>query len=100
MALKQETTVAKYRDRFEALSATLKEASDEVIVGVFKNRLKVRAEVQMQWISSLYELMEMAQRVEEQNSVMKCAQKGWEGYRLSQEIDGSGQGTVQQACPT
>lgn len=72
VGLKQSTTVTRYMESFEAILATIKGAGDEVLTEAFKNGLKeeVIVELRMQKSSSLCELMEMAQRVEERNQVV------------------------------
>lgn len=47
MALRKDGTVSEYREKFEALSAPLIEASDEMLMGAFRIGLKedIRAEL-------------------------------------------------------
>lgn len=73
MALKQEGSVAKYRVQFEVVSATLKEASDDLLVGAFTNGLKeeIKAEVRMLGTQSLLGLVQLAQKVENCNAALK-----------------------------
>lgn len=72
MVLKQSTTVAEYREQFEAISVTISGAEDDVLIRAFKNGLKeeVRAELRLQKGLTMFELMEMAQRVEERNTIV------------------------------
>ena len=69
MGLKQTTTVTVFREEFEKVSASMTEASDEMLSGVFLNGLKlkeeIRAEVMLLRAQTLREIMEMAQKVED-----------------------------------
>lgn len=53
--------------------ATVKEASDELLIGAFTNGLKneIRAKMHMLGTQSLLSLMELAQKVENRNEVIK-----------------------------
>ncbi|KAF7828587.1 Retrotransposable element Tf2 [Senna tora] len=72
MALKQTGTVSEYREQFELLSAPLKEAPEEMLIGAFQNGLKeeIRAEIRMVKAHNLMEVMDLAQKVEEKNRVL------------------------------
>lgn len=70
----------KYQESFEAISTTFKGAVNEVLTGAFKNGLKeVCAELRMQKSSSLFKLIELAQRVEERNNMVETSQKLYPG---------------------
>lgn len=73
MALSQKGTVSEYREKFEFMSAPLSEASDEMLMGAFRNRLKedIRAELRIMKFGSLQELMDLAHSVEERNTVVE-----------------------------
>lgn len=70
MALRQTGTVTKYREKFEMLSAPLSEASDDMLMGAFKNGLKedIRAVHRIMKLGSLQEMMDLAHNVEERNN--------------------------------
>lgn len=51
MALRQVSTVDSYREEFEALTAPLKNASEEVLVGAFKNGLKPEIQAELHLFS-------------------------------------------------
>ncbi|KAF7815055.1 Retrotransposable element Tf2 [Senna tora] len=72
MALKQEGSVAEYREKFELLSAPLKNAPEEMLLGAYQNGLKdeIRAELRMVKAQNLMEVMDMAQQIEERNMVL------------------------------
>lgn len=73
MALKQTGTVAEYRERFETMSAPLSDASDEMLMGAFRNGLKedIRADLRIMKFGSLQEMMDLAHNVEERNLVVE-----------------------------
>ncbi|XP_038708231.1 uncharacterized protein LOC120003349 [Tripterygium wilfordii] len=73
--LRQDGTIAEYREKFEQLSAPLKDISEEMLAGIFVNGLKdvIRVEVKMSPNLSLMDLMELAQRVEDRNLVLAQA---------------------------
>ncbi|KAG5596542.1 hypothetical protein H5410_037774 [Solanum commersonii] len=76
IGLKQVSTVTVFREEFEKVSASMKEASDGMLSGVFLNGLKeeIRAEVMLLQAQTLREIMEMAQKVEDRNSVLQQVQ--------------------------
>lgn len=78
MGLRLITMVDCYCEEFEALTAPLKHASEEVLVGAFKNGLrpKIRAELHLFEARSLTEVMGLAQCIEERNFLMSKAQEG------------------------
>ncbi|KAF7821313.1 Retrotransposable element Tf2 [Senna tora] len=73
IAHKQTSIVGKYREKFELLSAPLKEASEEMLVGFYQSGLKeeVRAELRMTQAQSLIDVMDMSQKIEERNEVVE-----------------------------
>lgn len=73
MALRQTGTVTEYREKFESMLAPLNEASNEMLMGVFRNGLKeeIRAELRIMKFGSLQELMDLAHNVEERNIVVE-----------------------------
>ncbi|KAF7810403.1 Deoxycytidylate deaminase [Senna tora] len=72
MAHKQTHNVGEYRERFELLSAPLKEVSEEMLIGFYQSGLKeeVRAELRMTQAQSLMDVMDMSQKIEERNEVV------------------------------
>ncbi|KAF7802354.1 Retrotransposable element Tf2 [Senna tora] len=72
MALKQIGSVAEYREKFELLSAPLKDAPEDMLIGVFLNGLKedVRAELRMSRAQNLLEVLDLAHKVEDRNNVL------------------------------
>ncbi|KAF7836177.1 Retrovirus-related Pol polyprotein from transposon 17.6 [Senna tora] len=73
MAHKQSGTVGDYRERFELLSAPLKDATEEMLIGFYQNGLKeeVRAELRMTQAQNLLDVMDMSQKIEERNEVVE-----------------------------
>ncbi|KAF7810390.1 Retrotransposable element Tf2 [Senna tora] len=67
-----QCTVGDYRERFELLSAPLKDATKEILIGFYQNGLKeeVRAELRMTQAQNLIDIMDMSQKVEERNEVV------------------------------
>lgn len=65
--------MTEYRERFESLSAPQIEASDDMLMGAFRNGLKehVWAELRIMKFSSLKEMMDLAHNVEERNMVIE-----------------------------
>lgn len=72
VALKQSSTVTEFREEFESHAAPLKEIGEELLMGIFTNRLKeeIRAEIRLMKPNNLFELMEQAYRVKERNWVL------------------------------
>lgn len=75
MVLRQEGTVAEYRERFESLSALLTETSDEMLIGAFRKGLEeeLRAELWVMRIRSLQDLMDTTHTLEEKNVILDKA---------------------------
>lgn len=71
MALKQVGPVQEYREQFEAMSAPLENALEEVLRGAFLNGLtkEVRCDVKLMHPKDLKELMNFAIQVEDRNRV-------------------------------
>lgn len=69
MTLRQESNVEHYKEVFEALTTSLKDAYEEVLIGAFKNRLKleIQADLHLFWAGSLTEIMGLAQCIGERN---------------------------------
>lgn len=69
LAIKQTGTVAEYREKFEIMSAPLKNVGEDTLEGVFINGLdeEVQADVLMANPVGLSQIMDMAQRVEDRN---------------------------------
>lgn len=65
--------MTEYREKFEHLSATLRDASKECLMGAFKIGLKhaIRAELRMLSVGSLKELIGLAHKIEEWNEVLE-----------------------------
>ncbi|KAF7812804.1 Retrotransposable element Tf2 [Senna tora] len=72
MALKQTGSAAEYREKFELLSAPLKDAPEDMLISVFLNGLKedVRAELRMSRAQNLLEVLDLAHKVEDRNMVL------------------------------
>ncbi|PHU24953.1 putative RNA 3'-terminal phosphate cyclase-like protein [Capsicum chinense] len=76
MGLRQITTVTAFREEFEKVLASMTEASEEMLSGAFLNGLKeeILVEVMLLRVQTLKEIMEMAQKVEDRNSVLQEVQ--------------------------
>lgn len=74
LAIRQERTVAEFRHTYELLVAPLMEIPEEVTESTFINGLKshIKAEVQLLQPKGLDQLMEVSQRVEDKNRVLKA----------------------------
>lgn len=70
-ALKQESTMAEYREQFELLSAPLENVRDEILLGAFMNGLKedIRCDVKLLHPQNLKQAMGFANQVEDRNLV-------------------------------
>ena len=97
ISLRQESTVAEFREKFELLSSPLREADEEFLVGAFSNGLaeEIRAEVRMVKPNSLVQLMDLAQKIEEKNWALERAHMK-RSYRPNsgKEINGISEGRV------
>lgn len=73
MALKQNGDVEDYRQQFVVLSAPLKSAPNELLIGAFLNGLKgeIRAELKLGNTQDLDKVLEMAQKIEDKNNALK-----------------------------
>lgn len=76
IALLQDSTVDDFRERFELLSAPLREADEEFLIGAFSNGLaeEIKAELRMVRPASLVQVMDLAQKVAEKNWALERAQ--------------------------
>ncbi|KAK9037178.1 hypothetical protein V6N11_022099 [Hibiscus sabdariffa] len=76
LGLQQTRSIAQYREDFELLSATLKDAVDEVLIGIFINGLReeIKAELHLSKLGSLAQIMDQSQRIEEKNWALNQAQ--------------------------
>lgn len=74
-AVKQEGLVAEFRRAFEVLAAPLKDLPDEVLESTFMNGLlpKIWAEICLLCPTGLSQIMEAAQKVEDQNWVLSIS---------------------------
>lgn len=81
MAIKQNGTVAEFRENFEIMAAPLKNLNEETLKGVFINGLEeeLQAEVLMANPKELSQIMDVVQRVEDRNLRVSRA---WEKERL------------------
>ncbi|GAU46214.1 hypothetical protein TSUD_401760 [Trifolium subterraneum] len=72
LSLKQTVSVEEYRAQFELYAGPLRAAEPEYLKGIFLNGLKdaVKAELKLHPVSSLPELMDFAQRVDEKNTLL------------------------------
>ena len=75
LAIRQTGTVAEYRRDFEMLSAPLNGLSMEVMESTFVKGLKpeVKAKLRLMRPSGLGQIMELAQLIEDRNSILKEA---------------------------
>ncbi|KAF7821858.1 Retrotransposable element Tf2 [Senna tora] len=73
MAHKQTHDVGEYKERFKLLSALLKDATEEMLIGFYQNGLKeeVRAELRMTQAQNLLDIMDMSQKIKERNEVVE-----------------------------
>lgn len=78
MALRQDNSVTEYRDRFEALAASMRGILEPIFRGAFLNGLRedVRAEVKLHRPINLQEVMDLAQQIEEMNEAVERLKKG------------------------
>lgn len=69
MAIKQNGTVAAFREKFEIMAAPLKNLNEKTLEGVFINGLEeeLQAEVLMANPKELSQIMDVVQRVEDRN---------------------------------
>ncbi|EXB66394.1 hypothetical protein L484_008284 [Morus notabilis] len=76
IALQQDSTVAEFREKFELLLAPFREADKEFLIGAFSNGLakEVKAEVHMVRPTSLVQLMDLTQKIEEKNWALERPQ--------------------------
>ncbi|KAF7811943.1 Retrotransposable element Tf2 [Senna tora] len=72
MALKQEESIAEFREKFDLLFAPLKNALEEMLIGAYQNGLKeeIRAELRMVKAQTLLEVVDLAHQIEERNMVL------------------------------
>lgn len=70
---KQERIVLEYVEEFERLSAPLREASEEYLIGAFRNGLRAEVKVELRLTNalSLREVIESALCVEERNRILE-----------------------------
>eukprot|EP00256_Glycine_max_P042597 XP_006593215.1 uncharacterized protein LOC102668698 [Glycine max] len=78
LSLKHEGTVEEYREKFELYAGPLRGTELEYLKGIFLNGLKevVRAELKLDPVNTLPELMDYAQWIEEKNSLMEKGNVG------------------------
>ncbi|CAH9138546.1 unnamed protein product, partial [Cuscuta epithymum] len=69
LSVKQTGSVMEYRDEFELVAAPLKNTDVQMLKGIFMKGLKaeVRAELKLNPVRTLAEVMNKASRVEERN---------------------------------
>jgi hypothetical protein len=72
LSLKQTGSVEEYRAQFELYAGPLRAAEPEYLKGIFLNGLKdaVKAELKLHPVSTLPELMDFAQRIDEKNTLL------------------------------
>lgn len=70
LAIKQTGTVAEFREKFEIMSASLKNVSEDTLEGVFIDGLDEETQAEMLLANpiGLSQIMDMAQRVENRNN--------------------------------
>nr|KYP50904.1 hypothetical protein KK1_027260 [Cajanus cajan] len=73
LGLKQEGSVADYREQFEANSGPLRIGDTNYLKGIFLNGLKeeVKAELRLHRLNSLEEIMDLALLIESRNSILR-----------------------------
>ncbi|XP_024018362.1 uncharacterized protein LOC112090683 [Morus notabilis] len=93
MALRQEGTVTEFRDRFEALAASMRGIPEPIFWGAFLNGLRedVRAEVKLLRPINLQEVMDLAQQIGESNEAVDRLRRGklgrgWRNEGLGREM--------------
>ncbi|KAK8559995.1 hypothetical protein V6N12_012804 [Hibiscus sabdariffa] len=76
LGLQQTGSIAQYREDFELLYAPLKDAADEVLIGIFINGLRdeIKAELRLSKLGSLAQIMDHNQRIEEKNWALSQVQ--------------------------
>lgn len=77
LVVKYEGSVVEFKRNFEALVASITGISGKVMEGIFINGLKpdVRAEVRVLGPKGFGQIMDVAQRVEDQNNLIKMAKR-------------------------
>ncbi|KAK1581592.1 hypothetical protein Q3G72_007202 [Acer saccharum] len=85
LVVKQESSVAEFRDHFEVLVVTLPGIPDSIFRGAFLNGLcdDIHAEVKLYPAADLQAVMFLAQKIEERNdAVERCRKMKWSrGWR-------------------
>ena len=78
LALRQEGSVADFRDQFEMLAAALPQLPESVFKSAFMNRLReeIRVELRLLQPGDLEASMVMAQQIEERNLTLEKLKKG------------------------
>lgn len=78
MALRQDSTVADYRNRFEPLAASMRGMPKPIFRGAFLNgfREDERAEVKLHRPINLQEVMDLAQQFENRNEAVEKLRRG------------------------
>ena len=94
MALRQTGGVMEYIEKFELLSATLDSGDEEMMKAAFMNGLRrdVKADLRLMKLETLAEIMDMAVRIEERDSVklQLSSQKGFGTVKNWSDSYGSG----------
>jgi len=73
LSIRQTSSVTDYIERFEEISAPLEGVQEAVLVSAFRNGLHadIRAELRLLKVEGLTEVLEMAQSIEERNTVIE-----------------------------
>ncbi|XP_020203031.1 uncharacterized protein LOC109788665 isoform X2 [Cajanus cajan] len=73
LGLKQEGSVADYREKFEANSGPLRIGDTNYLKGIFLNGLKeeIKGELRLHQLNSLEEIMDLALLIESRNSILR-----------------------------
>ncbi|XP_024028604.1 uncharacterized protein LOC112093764 [Morus notabilis] len=101
MALRQDSTVADYRDRFEPLAASMRGMPEPIFRGAFLNGLRedVRAEVKLHRPINLQEVMDLAQQIEDRNEAVEKLRRGKLGRGWKYDDSGKGSGLSEKPNP-
>lgn len=72
LSLKQTDSVENYREQFELYAGPLRGVKPEYLKDIFLNGLKdaVKAELKLHPVTSLLEMMDFAQRIDEKNALL------------------------------
>ncbi|CAH9105249.1 unnamed protein product [Cuscuta epithymum] len=91
LSIKQTGRVMEYREQFELVVAPLRNTDEEMLKGIFINGLieEVKAELKLYPSTSLSELMDLAQLLEEKNTAMRSGIHKEDDKKYSKEQGGT-----------